>query len=138
MFLVRRISAEDWKAGIGEDAHAIAFQKRLTPDMERLDYALLCIEPKTNSPVGYVTVRELNEDSVYWRFGGAFPILSKVSVLNAFCELINWSEDKGIKRISFLVENNNKPMLKLAMASGFKIIGIRNYNGIFLEHLLEL
>lgn len=129
---------EKW-AELSERAHLIVFNELKKPDMNRIDYALL-VESKSGEPMFYAECRELAKDSLFWQYGGAFPG-TKGTIVSVRCfeQLIEWAEFAGYTRISFLVENTNEAMLKLAMRMGFLITGIRMHKGgVFLENILEL
>ncbi len=124
------ISPEMWKQHFADNAHRIAFDKRLSPEKERIDFALLAV--KDGCPGGYMTCRELNADRVYLQFGGVFPPhKGTVHVFSGYLQLIDWVSDR-YKVLETCIENTNKVMLKMAMKAGFLIIGIRHYNGVTL------
>lgn len=134
--IVKKISPEDWKF-FSEFAHESVFGKKKPVEMERIDFALLCVSDK-EIPMGYITCRENDSETIYWQFGGVFPgtkdtILSfrVMQAMVRFCK-------EHYKRITYLVENTNTAMLKFAMRMGFKIQGVRYHNGsVLLEHVLE-
>lgn len=129
------LSKDEWKP-LSENAHLICFGKHKPVDLERIDFVLMVRHGK--QAVGYVTCRELDGDTLYWQFGGAFPG-SKGTVLSpkGIDAFLEWCR-RYYKRVSFLVENTNQPMLKMAMRSGFKIMGVRVFGqSVLLEHLLE-
>lgn len=134
---VIRISAEKW-AELSEKAHLIVFNETKKPDMDRIDFALL-VESASGTPMQYATCRELDKESLYFQYGGSFPgTKGTINSIRCLEHIINWSEFAGYKRISFLVENTNEAMLKLAIRCGFLITGIRNFKGrILVEHLKE-
>ncbi len=136
MIEVDKLSADEWKK-MAQDAHATVFNEIRKPDMDRISFALLGREALV--PLGYVTVRELDKESCYWQYGGAFPSSAKSpKVLTCYLKFINYSLELGYKRISTYIENTNKTMLKIAIEVGFKPIGIRNFKDqILLELILE-
>lgn len=134
---VVKIAKEDWSE-LAERAHLIVFNETKKPEMDRIDYALM-VESDAGLPLQYCTCRELDAESVYFQYGGSFPG-TKGSPKSVRCmELIlDWAEFAGYKRVSFLVENTNEAMLKLALRCGFLITGLRHFKGhILLEHLKE-
>lgn len=135
MVTVECFTPQDWKK-FGENAHKIAFSEILPPGQNRIDFALMPV--KNGVPMGYVTCRELDSDTLYWQFGGAFPGTKSTSLSwQAYQALLGWCKER-YKRVSYLVENTNLPMLKMAMLSGFRIHGVRFYKGsILVEHLVE-
>jgi hypothetical protein len=132
---VERISAVNW-AILSENAHLTVFGKHKPANLERVDYALLVVRDHT--PLIYVTCRELDGESLYWQFGGALPgTRGSIHTLRAIQTALDWAQAR-YKRVTMLVENNNRAMLKMAMKVGFLVVGIRNFQGsILLEHLLE-
>lgn len=132
------IGADEWKKSYSEKAHLIAFGKDKPAHWDRIDYALLMVDRRTNTPGGYITCREFDHETVYWQFGGAMPgTKSTPRSLACFDAALDWAR-LAYKRITFVVENTNFPMLKLAMKRGFQIVGVRNFHGaVLLEHMKE-
>lgn len=133
---VIQLDPEQW-ASYGKHAHTAVFGKILPPELERISFALLAIG-RDGLPMSYVTCKEQDGESLYWQFGGSFPgTKGGVGSVAAMREFLKWCSAR-YKRVSFLVENDNYSMLKLAMKFDFKISGIRNFkNSVLLEHLLE-
>ena len=138
MIEVLVIGADEWKEKYSEQAHLIAFGKNKPASWDRIDYALLMVEAKTKTPSGYITCREFDHETVYWQFGGAMPgTKSTPKSLACFDAALDWAKET-YRRVTFVVENTNQPMLKLAMKREFQIIGVRNFRGsILLEHMKE-
>lgn len=130
-------SADEWK-NMAENAHRYCFAEIRPSDMDRISYALMGVDGEV--PTGYVTVRELDSESVYWQYGGAFKSIEKsINVLKTYQGFINRTKEMGVKRISTYIQNTNLPMLKMAMHCGFRIIGTRTFkNEIFCELINEL
>ena len=133
--LVLQIPSDTWITEYSETAHLLCFGKSKPASFDRIDYALLAVHD--DKPLAYVTVRELDPDTVYWQFGGVFPMMQKtLLVARCYKQFIDF-QTTLCHRISTCIENTNLPMLRLAMAHGFKINGIRNYQGILVELLYE-
>lgn len=134
---VIQISKEKW-AELAEKAHLIVFNETKKPDMDRIDFTLL-VESGSGIPMQYATCRELDKESLYFQYGGSFPgTKGTINSVRCMEKIIEWAEFAGYKRISFLIENTNEAMLKLAIRTGFLITGIRNFKGLILvEHLKE-
>lgn len=133
---VIKLNKGEW-ISLSKDAHLICFNETRDPMMDRIDFAL--INDRDGIPLNYCTVRELDADSVYWQYGGAFPN-TKGSVVSYYSyeRYANWCFDDGYKRITTYIENTNLPMLKIALKVGFLIIGTRTFKGcVMLELLLE-
>jgi RimJ/RimL family protein N-acetyltransferase len=130
---IEKLSPREW-AQLSEDAHKVVFGKMRPAEIDRIDYALLV---KCDGEMcGYMTVRELDNESAYWQFGGAFPgTRDSAKSVYAYREFVKFAEIQ-YKRVTTLVENSNIAYLKLAMASGFRIIGTRFFKGTLLVELL--
>ena len=134
---VVKIHKNDW-AEVAENAHLIVFHEVKKPEMDRIDFTLV-VESEHGIMLQYGACRELDAESLYYQYGGSFPgTKGTIKSHRAFEALLTWARENGYKRVSFLVENTNTPMLKLALATGFLITGIRHFHGlILLEHLKE-
>lgn len=133
---VQRINGPDWVRDFSENAHKIVFGKLKPAEWDRIDFALLVSKDK--NMVGYGTCREFDAKTLYLQYGGAFRGSASTSLsLPAYLAFVEWCQQR-YENITTLVENNNFVYLKFAMKAGFKIIGVRNYQGIILlEHHLE-
>ena len=136
MMEVRMLTPRQWQA-IASDAHRVAFGELRSPNKDRIDYALVA-EHNSKGIFGYVTAYEHDEETVYWQFGGAFPNSAKTKLaVDGYRAFIRWTMER-YKRIYTIIENENTTMLKLAMHHGFRIVGVRNFQGkILLEHVLD-
>lgn len=135
---VKKIPKERW-AQFSEDAHRAVFDKIKPAEFDRIDYAWLAVEAD-EKPVGYVTVRELDHETVYWAYGGAFQWARKSLLAAKTYELLIAAQRAaGSRRILTYIEPDNVNMLRLAMAHGFRICGYRARGTINLVDLvLEL
>lgn len=132
---VKYLNKIEWET-YSENAHAIAFGTIKKREDERIDYALLAL---TNDElIGYVTVKEMDSKTVYWQFGGGFPTGEKtIRIWHGYNAFLAWSALR-YKYMSTLIENDNLPMLKMAMRAGLRITGVRYFKGaILLEHGIE-
>ena len=113
---IEKLKPEDWRY-LAEDVHKVVFEERKPMSLDRIDYALLVVDEK---PQAYVTVREIDSESAYFQYGGAFPE-TKGTAASYECwkTVLGWAQEH-YKRINFLVENDNKPMLRMAMSADFK------------------
>jgi RimJ/RimL family protein N-acetyltransferase len=134
--VVEKINPGEW-ASLAKDAHLICFNEVREPSMDRIDYAL--INSRDGDPLNYCTVRELDSESVYWQYGGAFPNSKGTgTTYYSYQRNAEWTFEQGYKRITTYIENNNVAMLKIAIKVGFRVIGTRTFNNhIMLELLLE-
>lgn len=135
IYKIEKLLPEEWKL-LSEQAHLAMFSESRSSEMDRIDYALI-ITDEEKKLCGYLTARELDQDSVYWQYGGAFPgTHSSKKAFDVYGELILWAK-RHYKRITTLVKNSNVRYLKLAMHFGFRIIGCRFFNGEVLVELLN-
>lgn len=137
MIEVRPVTREEWLK-MSEEAHLICFNEKRPKDLERIDYALLNVTTE-GDVLNYCTVKELDSESVYWQYGGAFPN-SKGSVHSArsYARNIKWTFEQGYKRITTYAKNTNSNMLRIQLKCGFIPIGTRTFKGeVFIEMLLE-
>lgn len=121
---------EQWRE-YANAAHILVFKESREPLLDRISFALLA--HNNQSPVGYVTCRELDAESLYWQYGGALDEFRGFNAVRAFRVFFNYCAEK-YKRISTLVKNDNVAYLHLLMKMGFRAIGLRTFGGeIFLE-----
>lgn len=121
-------------------AHLAIFGENAPATQERVDFALLCVDPETDDPLTYVTCKTLSTNTVYWSYGGSFPP-AKGSLRSWQCYQAMHARTQflGYKTVFTLIENSNRPMLKFAAKAGYKIVGLRHVDGCtMLEHVLEL
>lgn len=124
---VQKYSKDEW-ALVSEDAHLVAFNELRANEMNRIDFALVVWDEK---PLGYMTCREFDSETIYISYGGAFG--KSYKVLEGYKAMLSSLKEK-YKRATTLVENNNISMLKLSMSQGFLVTGIKNFkNQIYLE-----
>lgn len=135
--ICEKLEKNIWKE-LSESAHLIVFNELKSSALDRVDFALL-ISNETQKPMAFVTCQELDAFTLYWQYGGSFPdTKDTIYSVRSFELFLKWCRDHGYQRVGFRVENNNFPMLKLAMKSGFKIVGLRAFGGyVLLEHLKE-
>lgn len=133
---VKKITKQEW-AVMSDKAHLICFSENRPSDMDRIDFALLNV--RNGSPLNYCTVRELDKESCYWQYGGAFPNSKGTGTsFYSYKRNAEWCFNSGYKRITTYIENTNLPMIKIALKVGFKIIGTRFFKGyVLVEFLLE-
>lgn len=129
-FAVARYTADEWME-YSDSAHRLVFKESRNPELDRISFALLAHNQK--SPVGYVTCREIDADSLYWQYGGAMDEFKGFNAVRAFKLFFDYCKER-YKRITTLVKNDNVQYLHLLMKMGFRAIGIRCFaNEIYLE-----
>lgn len=106
-------------------------------ELEKCDFAFVIY--KDEKPTSFITCIELDGETLYWQFGGAFDEVKKtIHVALSYKAAIQHAKDMGYKRITTRIENTNFEMLRLAMKYGFLIVGTWNFKGhVFLELLNE-
>lgn len=132
---IEKLSPADWSI-LSEKAHLVVFNQNKPGSKERIDYALVCTEG--DELKGYLTAREMDGDTVYWQYGGAFPgTKGSHYTIQGYLAFVRWTKE-FYKRIQTRIENTNLPMLKFALKAGFRVIGVRCVEGaILLEMELE-
>lgn len=133
------IAAEDWKRDFSEAMHRLVFNAIKPGSFDRIDYALLFIDEGENTPIGYITLRELDQNAVYMQFGGAIPkYQGNMAVYRCYQMAISFLKEK-YEVLTTKIENVNKSMLKFAMREGFLIVGAAQIRGAtMLEHIMEM
>lgn len=131
------ISPDEWARGFSENFHKLVFKEIRPASYDRIDYAILVV--KSEDVVGYVTVRELDNETVYWHFGGAVPKFRKSIIAARAIELALEFQKQRSKKLVTYVENRNLPMLRFYLSYGFVIIGTRHYFGkTFVDMVKDL
>jgi len=134
---IDKLSPKEW-ATLSENAHLVVFDEERPNVMERLDFALLVL--KDQKIISYATIKELDNTSVYWQYGGAIPAIRGTTLsFKAYMAVHKWCFDNGFTSISTHTKNTNTKMLKFAIKMGFIIIGTKTYrNEVYLDLLKEL
>lgn len=134
--IIERLTPNQWSE-LSENAYKASFGNYRPSTKDRVDFALLGVE--SGVPVGFITCYEHDSETIYWQFGGAFPgTLKTLKVLEYYSQAVDWCRGRYKKILTF-IENTNLAMLRLAMKVGFRISGVRYYNGsILVEHSLTL
>lgn len=136
MIEIFKIGSDEWKKNFSDSAHLAVFKEYKPNHRDRIDFALLAV--KDDKPAMYMQCREFDSETIYIQYGGAFEDTKKTySVFIIFNAFLNRLKQTYL-RAAMYVENTNKAMLKLALAAGFVITGVRNFKqSILLECLLE-
>lgn len=134
---VHKLTAEEW-VPMAEKAHIVLFDEVRPAYMNRIDWVLMAI--KNDIPMGYVTVRELDGENIYWGYGGAFPgTINTAWAVSMYKKGIEACEKMGFKNIFSSVKNTNVSMLKMALSQGFLVTGVRVFKDeIYCEINREL
>lgn len=134
MIEVRQVTPKEWKA-CAESAHLAVFDEKWDKELERIDFALIMIRKMDDKVVSYVTCQEIDINTVYLQYGGAFPIFRGTPiVLATFQDMLKVLREK-YKVIKTYVENTNYPMLRFYIKENFLITGLRYFKEqTLLEH----
>lgn len=130
-----RYNPNEWSF-ISEDIHLNVFGEFRPKELNRIDFVLMVWDGE--NPVGYVTCTEYDSKSIYMGYGGVLDHQKKsFKVFSAYKMILDHLKELYL-RVNTLIENNNIPMLKLALAAGFLVTGIRYFKGsLMLEHSIE-
>lgn len=133
---IKKIAGKAWASELSEAAHTAVFGTLKPKEKERVDYAWLALY--NNRPICYVTVIELDSETAYWQYGGAFPWALRSAKIAGIVDILLRRQAEISRRVGIRVKNDNFPMLKLALSRGLKPIGIRSFgNETFLEMMRE-
>jgi hypothetical protein len=129
------VSPDTWRK-LAREVHAQVFRHAYDPTWDRLDQALLLVD-ENRSVKGFATVREQDQHTAFLEWGGAMPKARfSMDAVRGWEQVLEWCRER-YPRVKMFVENTNFPMLKLAIASEFKVIGLKCHEGrIYLEHTL--
>lgn len=128
------LSRDEWKI-FSAEAHRAVFDELRPASADRIDFALLGVSAH-GLPLGYCTVRELDDRTCYWQYGGAVDAVKGNGVLvsRVYERFLDWARER-FDAVTTLVAADNVRYLRLAMAHGFRIIGCRTWDG---EVIVEL
>lgn len=129
------IEAKEWMK-FAENAHLICFNEKRPDAMNRIDYALVVEE--NDMPLAYMTIKELDSETVYMQYGGAFPSAKNtIKSFQSYEVMMNFLKE-NYKLGLTLIENTNTAMMKFAMKFGLRVTGLKLFNGIILlEHSIK-
>jgi hypothetical protein len=137
MIEVKKLNPEEWSE-FSKLAHAIVFEENRPAEMNRISFCYVTEEDSL--PLCFVTVRELDNESLYFQYGGAFPSsIGTPKTKESLSKTLEQASSEGFKRVSWLVKNTNVAMQKLSFNVGFIPTGIRNFEGeIYVEYHKKL
>jgi hypothetical protein len=131
---IKQFTPEEWYR-YAEEAHKAVFKQQRDPWLDRISFAWLIY--KEDGVIGYVTCKETDSESLYWQYGGSIDEKRGLASARGF-EAILRKAEKSYRRLSTLVENDNVNYLHLCMKHGFRVIGLRVFEGkILLELFIE-
>lgn len=126
--IIERFTQTEWRE-LSEDAHMACFSEIRPNSVDRIDFALMTADE--NGPIAYMTLREIDNETLYLQYGGSFRPGS-VSSFRSYTLMLNRLKELGYKSGLTYIENTNTAMLKFAMKVGWLITGVRTYKGTVL------
>src|SRR5579883_2735525 len=77
-------------------------------------------------PVGFFTGFELKPTVFFAWFYGVLPDFRRQGIASQLMEAVHdWAREQGYESIRFECHNQHRPMLHLAIANGYDIVGMR-------------
>ncbi len=126
---LEKLNPEEWST-LSQSAHKIVYGKDRSPDLDRIDFALLVRNDR--EPCGFATIDEVEKRSVYMQDGGAFPSTEKtLFAVKGYMMIINFLKEK-YDFITTHISNKNLKMLRLALSAGFIVMGVEVHKGQIL------
>jgi hypothetical protein len=138
-FQIHQLHKSQWDELYAKNAHECVFEEPHDPESSRADYALLVVRPDLDQPVIYVTIKELTSKTAAIEYGGSFPAhRGSPLTYRAYEAVIDFMKEK-YQQVHMLIRNDNRPMLKFALKSGFMITGVSvgAGNALLTEHTLD-
>lgn len=128
---VEIIPNESWE-GLSELAHQVCFGEARPTSLNRHHFVIGVFGNKELA--GYFTCIEMDSETAYIQYGGAFPNYEKsIYVVPGYLKMLDIL-GSSYKRAWTRVENTNVSMLKLALHAGFIVAGASSFKGkLFLE-----
>ena len=130
-----KILPQHW-ANLEELSHQICFGEFRPSQLNRHHFVIGGFVNKELS--GYYTCLEMDSETVYIQNGVAFPNFEKTSyVVQGYQKMLE-ALSMDYKRAWTRIKNTNRPMLKMAIAAGFLIVGTYTFkNEILVELEIE-
>lgn len=122
---------------MAEDAHMAIFGEFKDRKSNRFDFVILVeeevrtqlLKQEERVPVGLMACKEIDAESVWILYGGAFEKFRKTSIIvPGFHMMIDFLRTK-YKRVRIDSKTSNIAMIKLAYSKGFEIVGVENQLG---------
>ncbi len=104
---------------------------------------LLLVASLDNNPVGFFTGFELKPTVFFSWLYGVLPDFRRLGIASQLMEAVHaWVLEHGYHSIRFECQNQHRPMLHLAIARGYDLVGIRwdpdrEQNLIIFEKVVE-
>ncbi len=134
---IRKIDDQTWVNDFAEDSHLVVFGEFRPKSLNRIDFALLILDFEGKAS-GYATCRELDKETLYWQYGGAFPnYKGSIYTVQGFHKLVEWCS-AHYQRVTTKVENTNITWLKFLFKGGFIPVGMHVFEGrTYIELMVE-
>ncbi len=84
--------------------------------------------------VGFVSAYMHNLDSLYLQYAGFDKVINKHKRFFLFEKVVKFIH-REYRNVVFRIENTNTPAIKMAIFTGFKIIGVRFDGVLFVEFI---
>lgn len=136
-FVVKKITPIMWE-NLSSHAKIISFNEISHPHSDRIDYALLIVDEKSETPAGFMTIKEMDCSTAYLQHGGAFP--EHINSIHVFPQYMACIAElcRNYEHLWTRIENTNISMLKMAMKAGFRITGTFFHTPkLYLELLMD-
>jgi len=123
---------------VATKVHAAVFGAGLPENFQRIDFAIVAEDDE--KLVGYMTGVEINSELLRFGFGGCVPgFQNTLRVVKAYSMALEWAKKGPWLSAITIIKNDNLPSLKLALAHGFRVIGVQYFEGdVLLELQLKL
>ena len=136
---VQAFTRSDWLDKFAKDAYSTVFERNFDEVKKSLFDAAILVVDDNECPISFATYKQLTEDSVYLEHGGSFPdYRNKPEVKPSFQEMLKFLQLIGAKQITLSTRNENVPMQRLALSSGFIPTGMHMIpDGLFIQYELN-
>jgi GNAT superfamily N-acetyltransferase len=104
---------------------------------------LMLVASLDNNPVGFFVGFELKPTVYFAWLYGVLPEFRRLGIASQLMEAMHaWVQDHGYQSVRFECQNQHRPMLHLAIAKGYDVVGIRwdpdrSQNLVIFEKTLE-
>lgn len=134
------LQKDEVPAPLLQDCFHAVFGEEMPLDASFYKYDFIYIRHDADSnPIGFIMCKEVSKDQISLEYGGikkedrGFASMRNLHmVIEKLCE--------NYKYVTAQAENKNFPMLKIYLAMGFKIMGVRTnpFGKVFVEFLKEI
>jgi len=140
---LRLLTLEEFKP-LSEEMHKKCFSDDRPAWSHTCDFVLVADDADTEKPLGFLTCFEIDKGQVWIHFGGVFKdniprnaLVDKYTGRDIFNFGINYLLEQ-YATILLDTKNTNIPMIKIALSTGFLIVGVEcSFKEIYLRMILE-